>query len=54
MPDHFGTLCAKWLSFESCHVAWNGINYYNMVGSSKDAAYKRSRKVSKKTIVVLT
>ena len=36
------------ISFESCRVAKIGINYYNTVGSSKNAAYKRNRKIYKK------
>lgn len=35
------------LNFESCHVAPIEVNYYNTVSSSRNAAYKRSRKFYK-------
>ena len=41
------------LIFESCCDAQIGINYYDTVGSLNNVAYKRSRKIYKKTTINL-
>ena len=46
------TICIKQkppcLNFKSCRMVWFGMNFYNTVGSLKNAAHKRSCKSYKK------